>query len=514
MAFKNTLIKLSWPKLMNRHLITLTALVAVFLPLVNAAHVASQVPASTLKAAGSSDKAPDADGFIQRWLILEPISTNGLTDSAVQTAVKKEYFADQLKVVPRDGDKVHVDGAELTWHASDTTNYNVNLFHFARAYGKKTSDVLFWVVTVINSPSEMRDVRLSIGSNAASVWWVNGKEVVGIYGDRQTVIDDGVSKRLTLNKGTNIVRAAIVNGGGATDFCARFLNAEDKPIKDITVSLNASQRQSQALHPDPNFYIFVCFGQSNMEGGGRIEENDLTVDPRFQVLADFDVPSRGWKKGQWYTAVPPLTRRTKGLSLVDYFGRTMIANLPPQIRVGVVKVGVSGTKIELWNKQAYREYLGTADSWKVDIANEYGGNPYAYLVELAKVAQRDGVIKGILLHQGESNAGDKDWPTKVKQVYDNLLNDLGLKPESVPLLAGEVVNADQGGEKSSANEIIKTLPQTLHNSYVISSAGLPCNSDHLHFTADGYRQFGKRYAERMLSSLGHKANQTSSQSIQ
>jgi hypothetical protein len=362
MAFKNTLIKLSWPKLMNRHLITLTALVAVFLPLVNAAHVASQVPASTLKAAGSSDKAPDADGFIQRWLILEPISTNGLTDSAVQTAVKKEYFADQLKVVPRDGDKVHVDGAELTWHASDTTNYNVNLFHFARAYGKKTSDVLFWVVTVINSPSEMRDVRLSIGSNAASVWWVNGKEVVGIYGDRQTVIDDGVSKRLTLNKGTNIVRAAIVNGGGATDFCARFLNAEDKPIKDITVSLNASQRQSQALHPDPNFYIFVCFGQSNMEGGGRIEENDLTVDPRFQVLADFDVPSRGWKKGQWYTAVPPLTRRTKGLSLVDYFGRTMIANLPPQIRVGVVKVGVSGTKIELWNKQAYREYLGTADS--------------------------------------------------------------------------------------------------------------------------------------------------------
>ena len=141
---------------------------------------------------------------------------------------------------------MNVNAAELTWHASDTTNYNVNLFHFARAYGKKTSDVLFWVVTVINSPREMRDVRLAIGSNAASVWWVNGKEVVAIYGDRQTVIDDGVSKRLTLNKGTNIVRAAIVNGGGATDFCARFLDEEDKPIKDLTISLNASQRQSQA----------------------------------------------------------------------------------------------------------------------------------------------------------------------------------------------------------------------------------------------------------------------------
>ena len=125
----------------------------------------------------------------------------------------------------------------VTWHAVDTLNYNVNLFHFARAHGKKTSDVLFWAVTIINCPREMRDVRLSIGSNAASVWWVNGKEVIGIYGDRQTVIDDGVSKRLTLNQGPNVVRAAIVNGGGATDFCARFLDAEDKPLKEITVSL-------------------------------------------------------------------------------------------------------------------------------------------------------------------------------------------------------------------------------------------------------------------------------------
>ena len=180
---------------------------------------------------------------------------------------------------------------------------------------------------------------------------------------------------------------------------------------------------------------------------------------------------------------------------------------PKQIRVGVVKVGVSGTKIELWDKDGYREYLATADPGRSNIANEYGGNPYAYLVELAKIAQKDGVIKGILLHQGESNAEDKDWPRKVKLVYDNLMNDLNLKPESVPLLAGEVVNADQGGEKASANEIIKRLPETLHNSYVISSAGLPCNADHLHFTAEGYRQFGKRYAEKMLR-FGYKVNET------
>lgn len=202
-----------------------------------AADVVAQTPPVTLTKPASLEKAPDADGFIQRWLLLEPIGANGLTDSAVQAAVKKEHFPDQFTVIPRDGDKVNAGGAELTWHAVDTLNYNVNLFHFARAQGKKTSDVLFWAVTIIHCPREMRDVRLSIGSNAASVWWVNGKEVIGIYGDRQTVIDDGVSKRLTLNKGPNVIRAAIVNGGGATDFCARLLDAEDKPIKDITVSL-------------------------------------------------------------------------------------------------------------------------------------------------------------------------------------------------------------------------------------------------------------------------------------
>jgi hypothetical protein len=188
------------------------------------------------------EKAVGPDGFIQRWLILEPIPANGLTESIVQAAVKKEYFPNQLTVVPRDGDRVNVAGTELAWRAVDTKNYNVNLFHFARALNKPTSDVLFWAVTVVDSPSEMHNVRLAIGSNAASVWWVNGKEVIGIYGDRQTVIDDGVSKRLTLNRGPNVIRAAVVNGGGATDFCARFLGEDDRPLKNLTVNLESSAR--------------------------------------------------------------------------------------------------------------------------------------------------------------------------------------------------------------------------------------------------------------------------------
>ena len=185
----------------------------------------------------TAEKLTGADGFIQRWLLLEPIGANRLTDSIVQTTVKKEYFPGQFTVIPHDGDKVTVNGGELTWHAVDTKDYNVNLYRFAESHGKKTSDVLFWAVTTVNSPKEMSGVRLAIGSNAASVWWVNGEEVVGIYGDRQTVIDDGVSKRLTLKKGPNVVRAAIINGGGATDFCARFLDAHDQPLKGLAVSV-------------------------------------------------------------------------------------------------------------------------------------------------------------------------------------------------------------------------------------------------------------------------------------
>jgi hypothetical protein len=200
-------------------------------------------PSATLLVAallfGSTAAGPkpvSTEGFIQQWVILEPIRVSGqLTDSAVQTAVKNEYFPTQFTVVPRDGEKVTVGDADLVWHAVDTADYNVNLYHFAYALGKPTSNVLFWAVTVVNAPREMAGVRLAIGSNAASVWWVNGNEVIGIYNDRQTVIDDGVSKRLTLKQGTNVVRAAIINAGGATDFCARFLDAEDRPVKTITV---------------------------------------------------------------------------------------------------------------------------------------------------------------------------------------------------------------------------------------------------------------------------------------
>jgi hypothetical protein len=204
--------------------------------------VTRQQISTSLWRPASSTMAPSPDGFLQRWLVLEPIHANGLTDKIVQTTVKTEYFPNQFSVIPRDGDTVNVNGTNLVWHALDTARYNLDLYQFAHAYNKPSSDVLFWAVTIVNSPQEMTGVRLAIGSNAASVWWLNGREVIGIYGDRQTVIDDGVSKRLTLKKGPNIVRAAIVNGGGATDFCARFLDSKDQPIKDLTLTLDTAAK--------------------------------------------------------------------------------------------------------------------------------------------------------------------------------------------------------------------------------------------------------------------------------
>jgi len=252
--------------------------------------------------------------------------------------------------------------------------------------------------------------------------------------------------------------------------------------------------------PDPNFHIYLSFGQSNMESGGKIDEMDRTVDKRFQVMADFDSTNRGWMKGQWYDAVPPLAAKGRGICMVDYFGRTIVAGLPENIRVGVVKVSVPGCKIELFEKSTYTNYTATVQPWMKNLIMAYDGNPYQYLVDQAKLAQKDGVIKGILLHQGESNPNDKEWSNKVKGIYDNLIEDLNLKPEQVPLLAGETVNADQQGTCAGFNKIMAELPMTLPNSHVISSAGCTSN-DRLHFNPPGSREFGKRYGEKMLSLL-------------
>jgi hypothetical protein len=281
-------------------------------------------------------------------------------------------------------------------------------------------------------------------------------------------------------------------------------NIKDMKIKQgLIIGLALLLFSNKTFSQDKDFYIFLCFGQSNMEGNAKFEPQDTSVDKRFQVLEAVDCAGLGRTKGHWYTAVPPLSRCKTGLTPGDYFGRTLIANLPERVRVGVINVSVGGCKIELFDKDNYQSYVATAPAWMTGMINEYDGNPYGRLVELAKRAQQDGVIKGILLHQGESNTNDTLWPQKVKKVYDNLLNDLHLEASKVPLLAGEVVHADQGGVCASMNNIIDKLPQTIPTAHVISSSGCADAADNLHFTAEGYRELGRRYAVTMLSLLGY-----------
>lgn len=262
---------------------------------------------------------------------------------------------------------------------------------------------------------------------------------------------------------------------------------------------------TNAFSQDKNFHIYLCLGQSNMEGNARIEEQDKIMnDQRFQVLSTLNCPDLGRTKGDWYPAIPPLCRCNTGLTPADYFGRTMLANLPQKVKIGVINVAIGGCKIELFDKDNYQSYVATAPSWMINMINQYDGNPYARLVEMAKIAQQKGVIKGILMHQGESNTGDVAWPSKVKVVYDNLMKDLKLNPKKVPLIAGEMVHKDQRGKCASMNKIIATLPQTIPNSYVIPSQGCTAAKDSLHFNAEGYRTLGKRYAEKMLLLLGRK----------
>ena len=197
--------------------------------------------------ASSAAKSPDADGFLQRWLLLEPInkpnrSNTVFTDSYLRNAFATEYFADQFTVVPRAGDTVTVGGEKLAWHALDAANFNVKLFRFAHGLNKTTYGVLFWAVTVVDCPREIANVRMAVGSNSGSMWWLNGEEAVILSGDRRMVMDDCVSKRLTLKKGRNVIRGAVINGPGMSDFCVRFINENGDAVKDFTLNLEIATK--------------------------------------------------------------------------------------------------------------------------------------------------------------------------------------------------------------------------------------------------------------------------------
>ena len=270
---------------------------------------------------------------------------------------------------------------------------------------------------------------------------------------------------------------------------------------------------------DPNFYIYICFGQSNMEGNAQWEAQDVgNVDPRFQMLAtcNFNSPKR--TLGEWYTAECPIVSPVGKLGPSDYFGRTMVQELPDK-KVGVIAVAMGGSPIEMFDKDLYEQkYKDNYNEWWAQIArNYYGENPYGRIIEMAKKAQQVGVIKGILLHQGCSNCGDPNWPGMVKKIYKDMLSDLGLRAADVPIFVGEVEHkgeAPQSGGCESHNVQVNRIPEVIPTGHVISAEGLPGNGvDPWHFSAAGYRTLGKRYAEKVLDVMNHPEKYTKTYTI-
>ena len=275
-----------------------------------------------------------------------------------------------------------------------------------------------------------------------------------------------------------------------------------------TVVLLATLLTGAKADVDPNFYIYLCFGQSNMEGNAQAESVDkVNIDKRIRLLAtcNYDNPKR--TAGNWYDAIPPLVNPVGGLGPTDYFARTLVAALPANVKVGVVPVAMGGSPIEMFDKDKYKAKMSAnPNEWWAQIArNNYGSNPYGRLIEMGKKAQEVGVIKGILLHQGCSNNGDPNWPNMVKKIYTDMLKDLGLGADSVPLFVGETLRQENGGACYGHNTQVARMPSVVPTSHVVSSEGLPGNgTDPWHFNATGYRILGKRYAFEALKLMGRE----------
>ena len=283
--------------------------------------------------------------------------------------------------------------------------------------------------------------------------------------------------------------------------------AQKKAAKKATAKKAVVEQQTVDT-ADPNFYIFLCFGQSNMEGNARPEAVDLaSPGPRFLLMPAVDFPATDQrparKMGEWCEASAPLCRPNTGLTPADWFGRTLVASLPNNIKIGVIHVAIGGIDIKGFLPDSIPSYVEKkAPGWMKGMLQAYDNNPYKRLVELAKKAQKDGVIKGILMHQGETNTGDPKWAGMVKQVYENLCGDLQLKPEEVNLYVGNIVQAGGKGVCIGCKKQIDELPQTIHTCQVISSDDCTNGPDRLHFDAAGYRELGCRYGEAVARHLG------------
>ena len=401
----------------------------------------------------------------------------------------------------------------FTWNFS--ARFPLNELDFV--FGQYGGSIFFDDVTLkeVGSDKELivnGDFESTLTANWEKISWQGGvsfKVVSTSYkGDLLQAIKDA---KATLAEAANLTREEAVAAreelekaiAEAETFVAENDEdyiAETEKLKKATANL--SQWIGVPESADPNFQIYLCFGQSNMEGNATPEAQDYeNVSERFKMMAAVDFSNPVRKRGEWYIAIPPLCRQGTGLTPADYFGRTMVEKQADNITVGVINVAVGGTSIKGFMEEYVADYVAGEADWFKNYMASYDNNPFRRLVETAKRAQNYGIIRGILMHRGETDGGMGNWTENVKKVYERLLSELNLSADNVPLLAGETVQTDQGGYCGGFNSVIATLPNVIPTAHVISSKGCPQKGDGLHFTAEGYRTIGKRYAECMLKLL-------------
>lgn len=246
---------------------------------------------------------------------------------------------------------------------------------------------------------------------------------------------------------------------------------------------------------NPDFHVYLCLGQSNMEGNARYESCDTAgISPRFHMMAAVDMPGKGRLKGRWYTAQPPLARGNTGLTPADYFGRELVKSLPEKVEVGVINVAVGGCRIELFDPINCADHIKGQPDWLKSTVRNYDNNPYQRLIDMARAAQADGVIKGILLHQGESNTGDAEWPVKVKNLYERILADL--LPIDWDKTSISVIT--NGNNQRRINKVMALA--YLGKNYLWAASPL------MNYSSTGSREYNREYAQKAADAFGELLN--------
>ena len=276
----------------------------------------------------------------------------------------------------------------------------------------------------------------------------------------------------------------------------------------IALAATAALLSSCTEKPVPQKHLFLAIGQSNMVGKGVVSPEDNDVSPRFLNLASTKTEDR--EIGEWRVARPgncrPGYEYPNYVSLTDHFGKTLLEYLPEIDSIGVLQVAVDGCPMRLFDPDQYKGFVDSCQlDWMNGQLDAYDRQPYERLISLAKKAQSEGwVIRGILVHQGETDAYSDYWPKETDKVYRNLLNVLNLNADSVPLIAGEAIGIDQNGVCAHCNPTIDRLHDFVPTGWTVSAYGCEKGPDNLHFSAAGYHRLGRRYAIKWLQLNGYQ----------